>query len=47
MPFKTKIVFDVPGGVYSLIVLHGIDTGTGWTKKGNELFRWRLSPIEK
>lgn len=47
MPFKTKIVFDVPGGVYSLIVLHGIDTGTGWTKKGNELFKWRLSPIEK
>lgn len=51
MPFKTKIAFDVPGGVYNLIVSRGAGmvgmAGEGFGRKGEELFEWRLSPISK
>lgn len=46
MPVKTKVVFDVPGGVYNLIVSEGIGAG-GIVSEGQKLFEWRLSPVSR
>ena len=51
MPVKTKIAFDVPGGIYNLIVSRGAGmvgmVGEGLGQKGEELFEWKLSPVSK
>jgi len=49
MPIKHKIVFDVPYGVYDLIVSQGVNPGGRFVvDRKNDIFKWKnLSPDTK
>jgi hypothetical protein len=48
MPVKDRIVFDVPKENYYLIVSRGTNPGGRFlVERGPDMFRWRLSPVDK
>jgi hypothetical protein len=48
MPVRHRIVFDVPDGIYDLVVSQGINPGGQFiVKRRDDIFKWILTPAAR